>query len=622
MANVWRRCPSRRLGAANLYNKAVGENAATIANEFWEAPSGETVDLSASLAGASVVSGAAARNRGLAASVAGVSGVSGDVSGGKFVVSKQIAAGEDDGRRYTGTDGFANDGADGYVGYSLSTAYDNCHWFLRFTGVTIGGTISTSYIRIYGVAGMKDSPELEVYGVDEDNPDAPTNAAEFDADPLTAAVVDWDGQWTAETWNQSPSLNAIFQELVDSYTIDNKAVMIQIRNAVSGATAKYNRGQFREGDSALAATLYIEYTSEKIVSLAGASDGVGAATATIQKTVSIIGTADGVATAGASIRRVRPLDGTVLGAALASANMRYLAALNGVADGAAGVGAVTLIMRGLAGNAAGVTGVGAALARLYALAGVSTGVGFSGSVLTLWMPLGGSLAGGATVGGATLIARGLAASIASGTTTAANLAKLYALFGGCTSEAAATADLLVQPPSGIEVWLAVSLEGSTETAANLVRLYALAGGSTGVGLTEAELTVLEGVKVWLQATLGGSATLSVALDRYLAAAGISVGSSATTSDIVRSRGLLGTIYGKAVSGGSLGVTYLKWLMVPVIGQAWCGASLCILYEAVYLGGTLESTVILIGNIEAESSLDGKVEMELAMAGDWTPSEEW
>jgi len=176
-------------------------------------------------------------------------------------VDEQVGATADDGRRYTGSLGFSTTDTSQFTGYYNSSSFYHCHYFARWTGITLEGTIGTSYISIYGRDTPYGTPELKVYGVDEDNPVAPTSAAEFDADPLTSAAVDWDGSWSKDNWHNSPSLNAIFQELVDSYAISGDAIMIQIKND-GGTTNRYNYPADYSYNTALAAKLHIEYSEE------------------------------------------------------------------------------------------------------------------------------------------------------------------------------------------------------------------------------------------------------------------------------------------------------------------------------------------------------------------------
>lgn len=181
-------------------------------------------------------------------------------------VDKQVAAGADDGRMSSAW-GFSAEDSEVRLGYEVTLGSLHSHAVARWTGVTIGGTIdANTYINCYVNAIGAGTPELKVYGVDEDNPAAPTSAAEFNADPLTTASVDWDGAWpTAGIRQQSPSLATIFQELADTYTISNDAVMVQIKNdhGVTGGD-EFNHMRTWEWSweiGGLGPQLHIEYVS-------------------------------------------------------------------------------------------------------------------------------------------------------------------------------------------------------------------------------------------------------------------------------------------------------------------------------------------------------------------------
>jgi len=135
------------------------------------------------------------------------------------------------------------------------------HTFARWIGVTYEGTVDVSYIEYYS-DGSAGSPLMNIYGVDEDNPPAPTSIAEFNADPLTTAFVPWDGLWTDGSWNQSPSCNGIFQELVDTHgPFVNTAIMVQVKNDGS-ASGNYNYGrQWDYNGNLHGPKLHIEYTA-------------------------------------------------------------------------------------------------------------------------------------------------------------------------------------------------------------------------------------------------------------------------------------------------------------------------------------------------------------------------
>lgn len=171
-------------------------------------------------------------------------------------VDKTVAAGGDDGCR-SGATGFATTG-DNYTLGRASTV--NYHQFFRWVGVTIEGTVSTAYIELYPYQNPVGTPLWTIYGVDEDNPAAPTTYGEFDADPLTAASVNWDGGLTIGQYNASPELKTIFQELVDAYTISDDAVMVQVKTRVSSGNHSQTIYHY-EHSSSYAAKLHIEYST-------------------------------------------------------------------------------------------------------------------------------------------------------------------------------------------------------------------------------------------------------------------------------------------------------------------------------------------------------------------------
>jgi len=200
-------------------------------------------------------------------------------------VDEDVGAGADDG--YYQSNWFDSTSVYLYLGQRYGSLR---HGFARWTGVTISGTIDVSYMQFYHwISG--GSPLMKVYGVDEDNPDAPETYGEAQADPLTSGetAVDWDEAFSG-TWDQSPSLNGIFQELVNSYTIENDAVMLQVKDDGS-ADGSYNCPYTYDNDPSDAPKLHIEYTagaagwSHKFLGVANAAIGkiCGVAIADIKK---------------------------------------------------------------------------------------------------------------------------------------------------------------------------------------------------------------------------------------------------------------------------------------------------------------------------------------------------
>lgn len=215
------------------------------------------------------------------------------MGGSPGVVDKQVGAGSNDGRRYTGGGGFsATDSPCFFAGYINNGAYYHMHSFYCWEGVTMSGTITASYMRFNMNGNRSGEPVVRIYGVDEEDAAPPTTAGEFDADPLTDESVPWSTGWVNSDWNESPSLNALIQELVDTHTFDNDRLMLQMKND-GGTTERYLRIYSFEGASGLAAEIHIEYTvgaQTYYQSVAGVLSFAGALDPTATFHQSLVGT--------------------------------------------------------------------------------------------------------------------------------------------------------------------------------------------------------------------------------------------------------------------------------------------------------------------------------------------
>ena len=104
----------------------------------------------------------------------------------------------------------------GTIGDKYGTNYD---LFARFTNVTIpaGSTIDSALLSLHAVISDANTTcNLNVYCVDENSPAAPTDATEFNALALTAAVA-WSSvsAWTEHERYNSVVFAAAVQEVVD-----------------------------------------------------------------------------------------------------------------------------------------------------------------------------------------------------------------------------------------------------------------------------------------------------------------------------------------------------------------------------------------------------------------------
>lgn len=133
----------------------------------------------------------------------------------------------------------------------------------RFTGITIpaGATITNAYVTVTAGAEATNTVPMRIRAVDEDNPSFPADRATAAGKSLTTAYVDWTpGNWSADTTYNTPDLSSIIQELVDTYTISNDAIIIYIGdNGASNSTERLIRDY--TNNSAKVPVLNIEYSA-------------------------------------------------------------------------------------------------------------------------------------------------------------------------------------------------------------------------------------------------------------------------------------------------------------------------------------------------------------------------
>ncbi len=168
-------------------------------------------------------------------------------------IDEQVGVSADDGERneqpwFTDTIAFGNYG---YWSYKR-------HGWARFTGISglSGTTIDVAYATP-NVNGVIDSPDVDLFAEDAAAPSAPTDGADYDGKPRTAAFTNWS-PGSISGWQNSPSIVGVIQELADSY--DPSAIqLLPIGNNTSG-THRFIWTQY-DSSSSLAPKLHIEYTA-------------------------------------------------------------------------------------------------------------------------------------------------------------------------------------------------------------------------------------------------------------------------------------------------------------------------------------------------------------------------
>lgn len=177
-------------------------------------------------------------------------------------ISKQVGAGADDGRRYTGAHGFAQDvSQEPRVGYSTNGNFFVMGCYYRFTGISglSGATVDVARVELYGNGTNAGTALTKIRAVRADAPAAPTSASEFDALSLTTAGVDHDDGLNNGDW-KNISIVSVIQEIANNH--DPTVILITHKDdGSSTATNNFIRPTHYETSAANAPKLYIEYTA-------------------------------------------------------------------------------------------------------------------------------------------------------------------------------------------------------------------------------------------------------------------------------------------------------------------------------------------------------------------------
>jgi len=168
-------------------------------------------------------------------------------------IDEQVGVSADDGERneqpwFTDTISYANHG---YWSYKR-------HGWARFTGISglSGATIDVAYATP-NVDSVIGSPDVDLFAEDAAAPPAPTNGADYDGKPRTAAFTNWS-PGSISGWQNSPSIVGVVQELADSY--DPSAIQLLPTGNNTSGTHRFVWRQYDSGSS-FAPKLHIEYTA-------------------------------------------------------------------------------------------------------------------------------------------------------------------------------------------------------------------------------------------------------------------------------------------------------------------------------------------------------------------------
>ena len=175
-------------------------------------------------------------------------------------VDVSVAAGADDGFWRESSAEYSNTAVAGTIG-NANVSGRIYNSFYRFTGITVSGTINVSYITLKANALVGSTVNTKVFADDQSAPGAITSSADGNGRTRTTAGVDWDiSTFNSGTSYNSPSINTVIQELVDSYSYSGGVVQI-IHDDDGSTFENYIAQYFYDNAAGDAPALHIEYTA-------------------------------------------------------------------------------------------------------------------------------------------------------------------------------------------------------------------------------------------------------------------------------------------------------------------------------------------------------------------------
>lgn len=150
-----------------------------------------------------------------------------------------VAAGGDDGYVASATATLSSNGY--YLLVGANTDGSMQHSFMRFPNISIGAgsTINSAVLKVRPNGGSTSGLQTDIYLNDVDNATAPTTYAGFNALALTSAYTEWDNPSTSSSYQSSPSITSVVQEVVDRVGWAAGQALQVVWKAVTGGS--YNR---------------------------------------------------------------------------------------------------------------------------------------------------------------------------------------------------------------------------------------------------------------------------------------------------------------------------------------------------------------------------------------------
>lgn len=190
------------------------------------------------------------------------------------VATATVAASADDGYGFPTTafniiDATAFFGNDGDAVHAF--------WRLTLTDDLVNATVSAATLT-GTLDGTGDIVTVDIFGVDSDDPAAPTDWTSLEALPKTTASVAFTVGVDESGAVTTPDLTAIIQELIDSYgPLDTEHIMLVFDPDGQSATGAKEMHTFDDADAPI---LTITYTTGQSETTSGIINSGGGLTAT------------------------------------------------------------------------------------------------------------------------------------------------------------------------------------------------------------------------------------------------------------------------------------------------------------------------------------------------------
>lgn len=175
-------------------------------------------------------------------------------------IDPQVGTSANDGDNYSGSGGFSSSRTKIRPGYSTNAIVNEGNGYFLFTGISAiqNSTIDVAYLSVYPTLSV-GTPLTAIGGERASSPIAPVSTADFGGRVPTTAQVDWDGTLTTGSFQNSPSIVSVIQEIVDDFTPTSLMIFMADDGSGTGSNNIHEIDSY-DNSTTNAAKLHIEYS--------------------------------------------------------------------------------------------------------------------------------------------------------------------------------------------------------------------------------------------------------------------------------------------------------------------------------------------------------------------------